>query len=183
MELVVVVPFVLVLLAAVWDLRQHISFRTELSREMYTVAEAISDAPSGASPLESAVLAVEERFRTRSDSGRVRVVVAGRGTQRPGGIPCPTPVTWCLPEVLAAYPASAADTVGTWSTGGSNICPSAGDPLPAVGSHFAAGQRMLPQEGMAPPSPEDTWVSRNLAEQEWWVVVEACIEPRPGLFM
>ena len=186
-EFVFVVPFVLILLAAVWDLRQHISFRTELAREMYAVAEAISDDRQGASPLQSAVAAIEARFRDRSESGLVRVVVVGRGTQRADGTACPDP-GWCPPVVLAAWPASATDTVGTWeAVAGENACSPPGTPFPAVGTQFAADQSVLPYEGDAPdggtPPAENTWVSRNMSAREWWVVVDTCIEPNPGLFV
>ena len=186
-EFVFVMPFVLILLAAVWDLRQHIAFRTELAREMYAVAEAISDDREGVSPLQSAVAAIEARFRPRSTSGLVRVVVAGRGTQRADGTACPDP-GWCPPVVLAVWPASATDTAGKWETVvGQNACSPPGMAFPAVGAHFAAGQTVLPHEGDAPdggtPPAEGTWVSRNMSALEWWVVVDTCIEPAPGLLM
>ncbi|MXY55507.1 MAG: hypothetical protein F4029_09380 [Gammaproteobacteria bacterium] len=185
-EFVFVVPFVLILLAAVWDLRQHIAFRTELAREMYAVAEAISDDRQGTSPLQSAVAAIEARFRDRSDSGLVRVVVVGRGTQRADGTACPDP-GWCPPVVLAVWPATAADTAGTWeAVAGQNACSPLGISFPAVGTHFAAGHSVLPYEGDAPdggtPPAENTWVSRNMSAGEWWVVVDTCIEPEPGMF-
>ncbi|MDE0658794.1 MAG: hypothetical protein OXI79_04000 [Gammaproteobacteria bacterium] len=187
MEFVFVLPFVLVLVAAVWDLRQHIAFRTELAREMYAVAEAISDDRQGVSPLESAVAAIETRFGDRSDSGLVRVVVAGRGTQRDDGTACPDP-GWCPPVVLAAWPATATDTVGTWeAVAGENACSPSATTFPAVGVHFPPGQAVLPHEGDAPdggtPPAEDTWVSRNMSAREWWVVLDTCIEPNPGLVM
>ena len=186
-ELVLVVPFVFILLAAIWDLRQHIAFRTELAREMYAVAEAISDDRLGVSPLESAAAAVEDRFGNRTDSGLVRVVVVGRGTQRPDGTACPDP-GWCPPAVLVAWPATATDTAGTWADAdGNNACMPPNGTLPAAGVHFGAGERVLPYEGVAPgggtPPAEATWVSRNLSAREWWVVVDACIEPESGLFL
>ena len=42
-ELIVLVPFVLILLAAIWDLRAFIAYPTELARERYVVAATISD--------------------------------------------------------------------------------------------------------------------------------------------
>ena len=189
-ELVVIVPFILVLLAAVWDLREHIGYRTELAREMYVVAEAIADDPEGAQPFELAVAQAEARLREFGASGVIRAAVVVRGTERPGGEAC-LDGEWCLPMVTATWPPAVENPVGTWSRSDDNVCATGGsNELPAPAGHFASGQRVLPNEGADPdgdgsgvPPSEDAWISRNLRDTEWWVVVDTCVDPQPGLFI
>lgn len=189
-ELLVVVPFVLILLAAVWDLRQFIAYRADLAREMFVLAHAVAnDAEGGVGgtpPLESAVRAAEERFSTRATSGVIHAVVVVRGTQRADGTACPDG-DWCPPMVQVAWPGTAEEPAGTWSDGDDNPCTPT-NALPARGRHFAAEQRVLPFEGATaaagdPAPTEDEWVSRNIDDEEWWVVVDTCIEPPPGFFI
>ena len=183
-----VVPFVLALLAAVWDLRQFIAYRTDLAREMYVLAEAVANDTGGSAPLRQALQAAEDRFEPRSPSGSIHAVVVVRGAERADGTSCPDGA-WCPPMVRVAWPRTAADTAGTWSEGADNPCaPAAGGPFPARGAHFAAGQRVLPDEGAAgtpgdPALAEADWVSRNIAAEAWWVVVDTCVEPPQGLFV
>ena len=187
-----VVPFVLALLAAVWDLRQFIAYRTDLAREMYVLAQAVADdavgGAGGAAPFEAAMAAAEQRFGPRSTSGVIHAVVVVRGQDRADGTTCPDGA-WCPPMVQVAWPGTATNPAGTWPDGPDNPCaPPAGTAFPAAGDHFAAGQRVLPDEG-APGTRGDAalaekdWVSRNIGPQAWWVVVETCVEPPPGLFV
>ena len=187
-----VVPFVLALLAAVWDLRQFIAYRTELAREMYVLAEAIANdtqgGAGGAAPFEEAIEAAQERFEPRSASGVIHAVVVVRGQERADGTACPDG-GWCPPLVQVAWPGTATDPAGTWAEGANNPCtPSGGAAFPAQGAHFATGRRVLPDEGAAgtpgdPALAEADWVSRNIGANAWWVVVDTCVEPPEGLFV
>ena len=188
-EVVFIVPFVLILLAAVWDLREFISYRTELAREMYVVAEAIADHPDGRAPFEEAVQPAVERLREESRSGAIRAAVVIRGTQRPDGSACP-PDGWCLPRISAAWPPAGDTTAGRWPAGSDNACENLGNALPAIGEHFTSERKVLPNEGADPdgdgpdvaPAEKD-WISRGLSHTEWWVVVDTCVDPEPGLFI
>ena len=175
------------LLAAVWDLRQFIAYRAELARQMSVLAQAVAKDAAGASPFEPAVLVAERRFRPRSTAGAIHAAVVVRGTRRADGTECPDN-DWCPPMVQVAWPGTAVDPAGTWSDGADNPCaPTVDSALPAQGSHFGPGRRVLPDEGAAaqgqPARPEHGWISRNMAQQEWWVVVDTCVEPAPGLFI
>lgn len=190
-ELIVLVPFVLILLAAIWDLRAFIAYRTELARELYVVAATISDDFQGASPLESMVAQAQAKFEPTSVSGSIHAAVVVRGRERNDGTPCPDD-QWCRPAVTLAWPAVPADAAGTWSRDGAAECAgrTPGSVLPAAGNHFAPTDTVLPNEGADPdgPGPEtaprpDEWVSRTMSDREWWVVVDICIEPQPGLFI
>lgn len=188
-ELVFIVPFVLITLAAVWDLRQYISYRTELAREMYVVAEAVADQPGGPVPFGHAIGEAVLRLQENARAGVVQAAVVVRGTQRPDGSDCP-PDEWCLPRVSAAWPTPGDSTAGRWSDAGGNACAAVANPLPAAGEHFESEQKLLPHEGADPdadgpraaPAEED-WISRTLSETEWWVVVDTCVDPQPGLFI
>ena len=184
-ELLVVVPFVLVLLAAVWDLREYIGYRTELARELYVVAEAIADDPSGSPPFELAIRQAEARLRENSSAGAISAAVVVRGTLRPDASACPDE-GWCLPRVTVAWPPDVDGPAGTWSGDDESVCTQVEThPLPAEGSHFASEQWVLPNEGgdHDDPLPESDWISRNLSDTEWWVVVDTCVDPEPGLFI
>ena len=184
-----VVPFVLALLAAVWDLRQFIAYRADLAREMYALAQVVSNEPQGGAPLEAAIAAAEERFGPpRSTAGVIHAIVMVRGQERADGTAC-ADGAWCPPLVQVAWPGSATNPAGTWPDGANNPCaPAGGSAFPAEGSHFGTGERVLPDEG-APGTRGDTalaeenWVSRNIGPQAWWVVVDTCIEPPEGLFL
>ena len=183
-------PFVLVLLAAVWDLREYIGYRTELARELYVVAEAIADDPSGSPPFELAIRQAEARLRENSSAGSINAAVVVRGTLRADASTCPEE-GWCLPRVTIAWPPDVDDPAGTWSRDDDSVCTQAETLLlPAAGSHFASEQRVLPNEGAdidgedpGDPPPERGWISRNLSDTEWWVVVDTCVDPEPGLFI
>ena len=190
-------PFVLVLLAAVWDLREYIGYRTELARELYVVAEAIADDPSGSAPFELAIRQAEARLREDSSAGAISAAVVVRGTLRPDASTCPDE-GWCLPRVTVAWPPDVDGPAGTWSGDDDSVCTQVETLLlPAAGSHFAEEQRVLPNEGAdipnegadidgeepGDPPPESDWISRNLSGTEWWVVVDTCVDPEPGLFI
>lgn len=190
-ELVVLVPFVLILLAAIWDLRAFIAYRTELARELYVIAATISDDFEGASPLESVVARAQTKFERTSVSGSIHAAVVVRGRVRDDGTSCPDG-QWCPPTVTLAWPATAADTAGTWSRDSARECAgrTPGSVLPAAAAGFGATGIVLPNEGADPDGagpetapPVDEWVSRNMTDREWWVVVDICIEPQPGLFI
>lgn len=179
-ELVFVVPFVLLLLAAVWDVRQYIGYRTELAREMYVVAEAIADHTTGPAPFELVVAQAVDRLDDNARSGVVRAAVIVRGSVGRNGLPCVTG-EWCPPMVSAAWPPVDDETSGRWSRDEENVC-AVPSPLPAIGDHFGTLQKVLPDEG-GDGEAEDEWISRNMSETEWWVVVDTCVDPQPGLFI
>ena len=190
MELVFVVPFVLIILATVWDLREYIAYRTELAREMYVVAEVIADHPDGSAPFERAIGPAVERLREESRSGVIRAATVIRGTQRPDGSACPAD-EWCLPKVSALWPPADNTTAGRWSSTTDNACADLGNSLPAMDEHFTSEhKKVLPNEGADPDGDgpkvapaEGDWISRSLSDTEWWVVVDTCIDPEPGLFV
>ena len=43
-ELVAILPFILVLTAAIWDIRAFTAYRTDVAREIYAVAQVIAEA-------------------------------------------------------------------------------------------------------------------------------------------
>ena len=111
-----------------------------------------------------------------NSAGTIAVAVVTRGTERGAGVPCVAD-QWCLPRVALAWPAS--PDVGTWNTPG--LCAAAGTSLPAQGQHFAADQHVLPNETGGGATAPDAWISRNMRPTEWWVVVDTCLDPTPGL--
>lgn len=189
-EFVFLVPFVLVLLAAIWDVRSFIATRTELAREPYVVAEAIADQPEGASPMASALELLVNRLREGGNSsGVVSAAVVVRGNRRHDGSACATGA-WCPPRVAVTWPAGPG-TEGAWTPAGStDPNPCAASALPAAGAHFGASARVLANEGVdpdgdgpTPPPGEASWVSRKMEAAEWWVVVDVCFDPGPGQFL
>ena len=84
--------------------------------------------------------------------------------------------------VRRAWPADPVS--GTWPA---NSTCAGGTNLPAVNSHFAQGVPLLVNENADPdgqgpllPPPEDNWLSRNMADEEWWVIIDICYDPVPG---
>ena len=211
LEFIVMVPFVLVMMGLIWDLREYTSHRTELAREMYVVAEVIANEAgphSGVSPIEGvvgqAIEALGHRgagnvrngLRARS-AGRISVAVIVRGDRRPGdsvGNPaCRDEDIPCLPRLADIWPpkSPAAEAAkGTWNGGGDcarseQVLSDPIQALPDVGDHFPQGQPVLPNEvpeNGSPPPLEEIWPSRNLRLQEWWVLVDTCFHSDPGLF-
>ena len=177
------VPFILVLGTLVWNLRSFILHRTELAREPFAVAEAIADSiDSTTSPIEDAL----DRFRARLErdgtAGALAAAVVVRGTTRSDGTACPDG-QWCPPRVTVVWPTTPGE--GTWPSGGT--C-AGGTNLPAVNAHFGQGVTVLPAEDEDPdgdgpldPPPEREWLSRNMDDDEWWVVIDSCFDPGPGI--
>ena len=186
-ELVVIIPFILALLAAIWDIRSFVSYRTLLARDMYVVAELIANEPDGEAPFAEVLGQFQTRLQREADGGALRAAAIVRGTERLGGAPCPDE-GWCLPLVTAAWPPPAdLEGLGVWGDADTSCAAPGDDTLPPPGAHFAEMQRVLPNEGgAANPDgevvPPETWVSRRMSATEWWVVVDACFEPKPGLF-
>ena len=177
-ELIVTAPFVIVLLGVAWDLREYAAHRTELVREIYTVAHAVSNEPTHEPDLEppgAAVQALRTRFMRISDAGRISMAVVTRGTHS-GGQPCQDGQP-CPPLVHSLWPAPSG--VDRWSSGNASRC-DAEPALPGVGEHFGELETVLHNED-ALGSVAD-WPSRNIRAEEWWVVVDVCMDPRPGLF-
>lgn len=185
MELVFTVPFVLMLLAAAWDLRQYSGYRAELAREVFVVAEAIGNEPGAdPSPIGDAMESLKQRLgRQRLGGGHadgsLQAAVVVRGTLRHDGTPCDEE-GWCAPLVTLVWPS--ADTTEPW--GESSECAGPGR-LPRPGDHFTENALVLPGESAAtgegqPARPTHEWISRNMDAAEWWVVVDTCFDP-PGL--
>ena len=177
------VPFILALMAVVWDVREQLAFRTDIARQIHVAAAAAADSPESAGtpadpqPIAQSMAQLRALMESRSVSGSITAAVVTRGTVRSDGTACPDG-EWCPPRATVRWPATA--TEGQWSASGTG-CASAGtNDLPAVGQHFAADKAILPHEGKA--GNESAWISRNLGATEWWVVVDACVEPRPGTF-
>ena len=182
-EFVVMVPFILAMMALVWDLRDYVSFRTELAREMFVVAEMIANAPGG-NPIDGVMQQARNKLAANG-AGTITIAVVTRGEQRWGGSsePCTDAAAWCLPRVASVWPATpeagrfgAADRI--------TACATARSGLPTPDAHFSQGQVVLPnespQDAETPPREQD-WVSRNMRPAEWWVVIDSCFRPNPGL--
>ncbi|MYE81115.1 MAG: hypothetical protein F4X36_04590 [Gammaproteobacteria bacterium] len=173
-ELVAVTPFVLVFAAFVLDARTLVGFRTDLARETFALAEVIAN-ETRTNPLAAVMGEAMTEFREDS-AGTLAVAVVTRGTERGTGVPCVVD-QWCLPRVLLAWPVS--PDAGTWNAPG--LCATAGTSLPAQGQHFPADQAVLPNENADGATPHQAWLSRNMRPTEWWVVVDTCLDPTPGL--
>ena len=176
-ELVCLAPFVLALLAAIWDLRATVAHRTDLIREMYVVAQAIADDRDGTDVLNKALGTLRERLEENSDSGSIRAAVIVRGDKTP----CQDGSDVCRPMTGAVWPTEADAKPGSWTDGGTGCSTAGPSPLPtASGAYFDADDWVLPGE---PDDKETGWVSRNLEDNEWWIALSVCFEPKPGLFL
>lgn len=179
-EFCVIVPFILILLAAIWDLREYIAHRTDLVREIYVLAEAMADEIDDTVPPFASVLGpggpLRQRLAEGTVAGAASAALVVRGTTRRDGSACAAN-TWCPPTVALAWPATEAERV--WRVGTAVGCAGA-NALPAVGTAFAPTETVLAGEGTN-SAAEQTWVSRNMSDQEWWIVVDVCIRPDPGL--
>lgn len=187
-------PLVLAFSAFIWDLRGYIAHRTDLAREVRVIAEVVSAAADN--PLVRSgdpndlrlVDAFIERF-ARSGAGSLDIAVVTRGTNRPDGTACPAPdgtaATWCPPTVTRRWPAASALEDGLWQDArqrlavGGDCAPSA-SALPAEGDDFGDAVPMLRNEAAA--GTLENWISRRLLDDEWWVVVDVCLHPGPGVF-
>ena len=172
--------FILALMGAIWDLRTYTSYRAELAREMFVVAEAIATQIAGADPVADALVPVGQRLGRISRVGRIDAVIVVRGTTRHDSTVCVDDDQWCAPFATMYWPA-----VDSWSDGTVTDCDNPAD-LPAAGDHFLATQKVLLNEdrsaGGGIPLPVSEWTSRNLHVDEWWVVLDTCILPNPGVF-
>ena len=217
-ELVAVAPFVLLLMAAVWDLRSFTAHRADLAREVYVVAELLANgADWDMTGVRNAVTAAMTRLSADS-AGWMRVVVVTReqdvaavaptpanpaGTPRveatnndgrdcddaaattddPGTPWDDTTAPWCEPAVLLEVEATAGSD-NQWSWQANTDCANVTSELPSCTTPpcgFAADQSVLPEEDADPdgpgpdaPAAAPDWPSRNMADDEWWVVVETC---------
>ncbi|MCZ0941679.1 MAG: hypothetical protein OXJ53_01335 [Gammaproteobacteria bacterium] len=199
-EFVALAPLVLVLSGVIWDLRDYVSHRTDLAREVFVVAQVISNR-SDTNLVEPMAAAFADRF-AGSGAGSIDVAVVARGTEQPGGGVCIDPYDetaadrFCRPRVLRRWPEPANAQDGLWAERcpatnpscvaqlGGNGCQQNGvsrSLLPAQGDHFGAGMTVLRNEG-AGGLAEAGWLSRDFNDFEWWVVVDVCLEPGPGLF-
>ena len=174
-EFVVLVPFVLVLTAAVWDLRVFAAHRTDVAREMFVIAELIAggaDWSSGTS-VEHVIEAAAARLGETS-AGVLHVALVTRGTSRHDGSACANDGEWCGPVVGRTFYDQAFPS-------GQGDCASVTRSLPDAGQAFAATATVLPNEDADPDGSGplmapavDEWVSRNIRPQKWWVVVDSC---------
>ena len=173
-ELVAITPLVLAITAFVMDMRTLVGFRTDLARETFALTEVIAN-ETQRNPLATVMGQAIAEFDDDS-AGTIAVAVVTRGTERGAGVPCPAD-QWCLPMVALVWPPS--PDAGTWNTPAH--CGAAGTSLPAPGQHFAAGQHVLPNEAGSGAATHQGWISRNMRPTEWWVVVDTCLDPTPGL--
>ena len=192
-EFIAMAPFILALMGLIWDLREYISHHTAASREIYVAAEVIAnkldaDLVTGTTPFDAVLRRLIDERLAPLGSGMVQASIVARGTTPVGASTgCTLDTDTCLPMVTLSWPPPALPTEGTWNNGGECINFASAHPLglPAAGTHFAAGTPVLPNEvpaAVTPSLPEDEWVSRNLRTQEWWIVIDSCFHPRPGLF-
>ena len=194
-EFIALMPFVLLMTGFIWDLREYVSYRTDLARQMYVVAEVIASETgpdSSDSPVEAAVKLAGESL-AEGGAGRISVSVVVRGDRRDASAgsahaDCEDENNWCLPRVIEVWPPAPphADAgKGTWNGGGD--CVNHEPRRPAVGKHFPSDMPVLPNEGQPPADGESTpahdqWLSRSMRQQEWWVLVDTCFHADPGLF-
>ena len=173
LELVAIAPFLLVLMAAVWDLRQFTAHRTDLARELYVVSEILAagggwdqDALEADGEATQVLARVGERLG-RSGAGWVEAAVVRRGEQRNASTSCSPPnetdpsQSWCPPLAARRF--------GGLQWGGQGDCADRPSGLPDEGDHFGEGEAVLANETAAEGS-----VSRLMADREWWVVIESC---------
>ena len=200
LELVVVTPFLLMLMAAIWDVRAYTAYRTDSAREMYAVAELLAasgdDTWTAMEKTDAATNIINAATARLDDSsvGWLRAVVVTRQQatstpvlnsegrdcdDTPADVDDPdtpvdeTTVPWCEPVVRREI---------AWATwGDQGGCATIDSSLPATGAVFAQDELVLPHEDADPDGDgpltaptHDQWVSRSLAGDEWWVVVETC---------
>ena len=204
LELVILTPFLLILMAFIWDVRAYTAYRTDMAREMYTIAELLAatgdDAWTDAQKIAAAENIVDAIVDRLDDSsvGWVRAMIVTRRQDVPG-----PPVVEAINSDGRDCDAAAAgaddpntawdDTTAPWcepqlhreirlaTWGDQGACVDIPSRLPAQGDVFTTTQQVLPNENADPDGdgPEtapshDQWVSRSLRDDEWWVVVESC---------
>ncbi|MCY4028177.1 MAG: hypothetical protein OXH75_17920 [Acidobacteria bacterium] len=187
-EFIFMAPFVLLTVGFIWDVREYVGHRTALAREMYVIAEMIANEVDR-NPVPVAVARAEE-ILARRGSGAVSVAVVVRGDRRDATATaadpeCEDDANWCLPMVAYRWPAAAEVDDARWGDDGAcrNFDPVF--PLPEAGDHFGYSQAVLPDEERPDPtalSPDDLPPSLALRGNGWWVVVDTCLHPDPGLF-
>ncbi len=174
-EFVVLVPFVLVLAAAVWDLRVFAAHRTDVAREMSVIAQLVAGGAdwSSVTSVNHVIGAAAARLGETS-AGVLHVALVTRGTSRHDGSACVNDSAWCGPVVTRTFYDRAFPS-------GRGDCAHVARALPNAGQAFAATATVLPNEDADPDGSGpltapavDQWVSRNLRPQEWWVVVDTC---------
>ncbi|MCY3819769.1 MAG: hypothetical protein OXH52_10480 [Gammaproteobacteria bacterium] len=175
-EFVVLVPFILVLTAAVWDLRVFTAFRTDVAREIFVVAELIASGGNWSSDasVENVIEAAAARLGETS-AGVLHVAVVTRATTRHDGTACVDDNQWCAPLVAKAF-------YDHDFPNGTGDCGNFPRTLPNEGDLFAQDATVLPFEDADPDGddgPEaaptvDEWASRNMQPEEWWVIVDSC---------
>ena len=174
-EFIILVPFILVLSAAVWDLRVFTAYRTDVAREVFVISELIANGGLWASDtsVENVINAAAARLGETS-AGVLHVAVVTRGTTRHDGTACIDNDLWCAPIVKKAFYDYAFPS-------GTGNCRNVPRTLPNQGDLFAQDATVLTFEDADPDGtgPEveptvDEWVSRNMQPQEWWVVVDSC---------
>ncbi len=177
-ELVAVIPFALVLTAAIMDLRAFAAHRSDIAREIYTVAEIVAGAglwaaASADAGLRKTMAAASTRLQ-QNTSGWMRVVVVARPRDDPGDPTATPPVLatparnsdgnlcnpaanppFCEPEVLAEVDFDAA-TAGIqraeWGGAASdgNRCATTDSGMPVEGATFGRDAVVLPNEAADP---------------------------------
>ena len=185
-EFVVLLPFILVLTAAIWDLRVFTAYRTDVAREVFVVAELIANGSEWVSTnsVDNVIETAAARLGETS-AGVLHVAVVTRGTVRHDGSACTDDDAWCAPRVAKAFYDRAFPS-------GAGDCQNFTRTLPDEGDYFAADALVLPFENADPDrdgprvAPTvDAWVSRNMQPEEWWVIVDSCSHfgegPRPRL--
>ena len=174
-EFVVLVPFILVLTAAIWDLRVFTAYRTDVAREIFVIAELIANGGDWSSDtsVENVINAAANRLGETS-AGVLHVAVVARATTRHDGSACVNADQWCAPMVAKAF----YDHDFPSGTGG---CGSFPRTLPDEGDRFDVDATVLSFEDADPdgPGPEvappvEEWASRNMQPEEWWVIVDSC---------
>ena len=175
-EFVVLVPFILVLTAAVWDLRVFTAHRTDVAREIFVVAELIASGGDWLRDIsvEHVIEAAAERMGETS-AGVLHIAVVTRATTRHDGTNCVNDDEWCAPFVAKTFydydfpPSVTGD------------CQNFPRTLPDEGDLFAEDATVLPFEDADPDGDGplaaptvDEWASRNMQPEEWWVIVDSC---------
>ena len=161
-ELVAIIPFALILMAAIVDLRAFAAHRSDIAREIYTVAEIVAgaatwNAATAEAALRNTMQAARERLE-RNTAGWMRVVVVARPRDNPGNPPAtpavraqntdgafcnpaaPTTPPFCEPEVLWELdtdPNTAGLQRAEWHSVGD--CATVASSLPANGAQFPRG--------------------------------------------
>ena len=179
-------PFILVLTAAVWDLRVFTAYRTDVAREVFVIADLVANGGDWTSEksVENVIEAAAERLGQTS-AGVLHVAVVTRATTRHDGTACTDDDEWCAPRVAKAFYDNA-------FVNGTGDCRNFPRTLPDEGNLFKADETVLPFENVDPDGDGtevaptvDAWASRNIQPEEWWVVVDSCSHfgqgPSPGL--